>query len=471
MKKTKLTLLFCFFLALTSQVSLAQRFSFGEYTGVNFSNLHGNLLSNKWLPKVGPNAGLFIEYSLNKSFSLQTEVDYVAFYYEMKTYNSQYTVPTYYDDLIHNNTLNSINYPYYYYQNKYDYSFLRFPIFIRYRTPTMLQLGLSGGIFYSVMLSDDLTNAERDAAEKEDRRIYPPTHDWGYLFSADLSYPITNEVRLFITSRLTTGQKVFIESLKGKNGSSELGFGLKYTPKSRKENIINDIKISPDSSFIRCYIRPVAGLLASWNSSSKEVGNYSYKTGSSMGAVFEYRLDKTLSLQSGILFERKGYTLSDSSLYYHRVATDFRYAEKKVNTKTELDYVTIPLNLKFSFGDPFSFYFNFGLYTGFKVNALCHGTAIESSSSSYGYSLRRININDAVEGYYHDVDFGYQTGLGCQFPFRKNMKFDLGIVYSGSFSPIINKTDENSGGYSIDDVSIKNGSVALLFGLQIPISR
>lgn len=469
MKKIKLTLIIFILIAVKSTIVSAQKFSFGEYSGVNFSNVHGNLLGNKWLPKVGPNAGLFVEYSLNKFFSLQTEVGYISHYYEMKTYNNQYTGPIYYDDLIHNYSSQYIYYPYY--QDKYDFSFLRFPLFIKYKTPTKLQLGIGAGMFYSVLLNDDLTKAERDAAKKEDRRIFPPTHDWGYVFSADLSYPITKEIRFFATGRISSGQKVFIESVKGENGSSELGLGLKYTPKSRKENINEYVKTSTDSTSGRCFIRPVAGLLVGWNSSSKKAGNYSANIGSSVGVAFEYRLDKTVSLQSGILFERKGYALSDSSLYYHRVATDNRYVEKNVDSKTELDYLTIPLDLKLSFGNPFTFYFNFGLYTGFKVNALCHGTAIESSSSSYGYTLQKINVNDAVEGYFHDVDFGYQTGLGFQLPFSKSLKLDIGIIYSGSFSPIINMTDQNSGGFKNDDVSIKNGSVALQFGLQIPISR
>jgi len=466
MKKIKLSLFICFLLGIMSPVVLAQKYSFGEYTGVNFSNLHGNLLTNKWMPKVGPNAGLFLEYSLNKSFSLQTEVAYVTHYYEMKSYYNQSTDPIYYDDY------SSSSIYYNYYSHKYDFSFLRFPLFIKYKTPTRLQLGLGGGMFYSVLLNDDVTKTERDAAKKENRKIYPPTHDWGYLFSADLSYPVTSEIRFFVSGRITSGQKVFIESVKGENGSSELGFGLKYTPNSRKGNISNYMKPSDsDSSITRCYIRPVAGLLVGWNSSTKKAGNYSAKIGSSIGAAFEYRLGKTVSLQSGILFERKGYALSDSSLYYHRIATDDKYPENKVDSKVELDYVTIPLNLKFSFGSPFTFYFDLGLYSGFKVNALCHGTAIEKSSSSYGYTLQKINISDAVEGYYHAVDFGYQTGLGFEFPFRKNLKFDIGITYSESFSPIINKTNENSVGYSNDDVSIKNGSVVLQFGLQIPISR
>jgi hypothetical protein len=470
MKRTHNILCICILLVTISATSFAQKFSFGEYAGVNFSNLHGNLFVNKWLPQTGPNAGLFVEYNFSKSFSLQAEADYLTHYYELKSYSGQYSGPIYYDDIIHCSPSNSITYPYYS-ENKFDYSFLRFPLLIKYKTPTRLQLGIGGGMFYSVLLNDDITKTERDAAKKEDRRIYPPTHDWGYLFSADLSYPITKDVRLFVTGRIATGQKVFIESLKGKNGSSELGFGIKYTPKSKTKSFEGGEINVQDSSKTRCYVRPVVGILLGWNSSSTKPGNYSTNVGSTTGLAFDYRLDKTVSLQTGILFERKGYALSDSSLYYHRFAYDSQYKRNSVDSKTDIDYVTIPLNFKFSFGDPFTFYFDFGVYTGFKVNALCHGTAVKKYISSSSYTVEKININDAVEGYFKDVDFGYQTGMGFQFPFRKDLKFDLGIVYSGSFSPIIKEPEENTTQYTNDDRSIKNGTIALQFGLQIPITR
>jgi len=470
MKTINLILCIGVVLVITSTTSLAQKLSFGQYTGINFSNLHGDLITNRWVPKAGPTTALFVEYNLNRSFSLQTEVGYAAHYYEMKSYRSQQTYPTYYDDLIHYYSSSTIWQPVYE-PNKFDYSFLRFPLLIKYKTPTRLQLAIGGGLYYSILLNDDLTNAERDAAEKEDRRIYPPTHDWGYLFSADLSYPITKEVRFFVTSKLTTGQKVFIESLKGKNGSSELAFGIKYTPKSKKESFKEIETNVQDSSKTRCYVRPVAGILLGWNSSSTKPGNYSTNIGSTTGLAFDYRLDNTVSLQTGILFERKGYALADSSLYYHRFASDSKYKRNSIDSKIDLDYLTIPLNIKFSFGNPFTFYFDFGVYTGFNVNALCHGTAIRKYISSSSYTIEKINIYDAVEGYYKDVDFGYQTGMGFQFPFRKNMKFDLGIVYSGSFSPIIKDPEENTTPYANDDRSIKNGTIALQLGLQIPITH
>jgi opacity protein-like surface antigen len=470
MKTINLILCIGVVLAITSTTTLAQKLSFGQYTGINFSNFHGTLTTNKWVPKTGPNTALFVEYSLNRSISLQAEVGYAAHYYEMKTYISQPTYPIYYNDVIHSYSSSSIWQPVYE-PNKFDFSFLRFPLLIKYKTPTRLQLGIGGGMFYSVLLNDDITKTERDAAEKEDRRIYPPTHDWGYLFTADLSYPITKDVRLFVTGRMATGQKVFIESLKGKNGSSELGFGIKYTPKSKTESFKELESNVQDSTKTKCFVRPVAGILLGWNSSSEKPGNYSTNLGYTTGLAFDYRLDKTVSLQTGILFERKGYALSDSSLYYHRFAYDSKYKRNSVDTKTDIDYLTIPLNFKFSFGDPFTFYVDFGVYTGFKVNAVCHGTAIRKYISSSSYTVEKLNINDAVEGYFKDVDFGYQTGMGFQFPFRKNLKFDLGIVYSGSFSPIIKAPEENTTPYVNDDRSIKNGTVALVFGLQIPITR
>ncbi|BBE17360.1 hypothetical protein AQPE_1510 [Aquipluma nitroreducens] len=470
MKRNLLIVCICAILVSITATSFAQKLSFGEYTGINFSNLHGNLTTNKWVSKPGSSAGFFVEYNLGKLFSVQSEIGFISQYYEMKSYNQQNYYPVAYPmDYMLYGYSNSW-YPVYE-PSKWDFSFLRVPLLVKYKTPTRLQLAIGGGLYYSILLNDDLTNAERDAAEKEDRRIYPPTHDWGYLFAADLSYPITNDIRLFVSSRLATGQKVFIESLKGKNGSSELGFGIKYTPKSKKEGFQKVETNIPDSSKTKCYIRPVAGILLGWNSSSTKPGNYSTNIGSTTGLAFDYRLNNTVLLQTGILFERKGYALADSSLYYHRFASDSKYKRNSIDSKIDLDYLTIPLNIKFSFGNPFTFYFDFGVYTGFKVNALCHGTAIRKYISSSSYTIEKININDAVEGYYKDVDFGYQTGLGFQFPFRKNLKFDLGIVYSGSFSPIIKDPEENTTPYANDDRSIKNGTIALQFGLQIPITH
>jgi len=471
MKKNLLIVCICAILATTSATSFAQKFSFGEYTGINFSNLHGNLISNKWASKSGPSAGFLVEYNLGRLFSVQTEIGFINQYYETKSYRQQpYYQPVIpWDDVYYrySNMYYPVSEPY-----KWDFSFLRFPLLIKYKTPTRLQLGIGAGVFYSVLLNDKLTKDERNTAEKDNRNIYPPTHDWGYIVSADLSYPVTNNLRLYLAGRLTSGQKVFIESYKAKNGASELLFGLKYTPQRKSIKSPISFKSSArDSSITRCYIIPAAGVTVSWNSSGTKPGNYSGKFGPNVGMIFGYRLDKSVSIQTGIMFDRKGYALNDSSLYYHRFATDTRYVANKVDTKIALDYLTVPLNFRFSSGKPVNFYVDFGAYAGFLVNAFCHGTAIRKNADSYSYTIQKTIINDAVEGYYKSVDWGYKTGLGFQFPFRDNLKFDLGISYYGSFNPILHNPDTSTTNYTNDDLSVKNGSLSLQFGIQIPIAN
>ena len=346
MTKKLLIVCICAILTTSSATSFAQKLSFGEYTGINFSNLHGNLTTNKWVSKPGPSAGFSVEYNLGRLFSVQSEIGFISQYYEMKSYDQKYSYPIVYpmDDAYHGyyNTWDPVSEPF-----KWDFSFLRFPLLINYKTPTRLQLSFGVGVFYSVLLNDKLTKDERNTAEKDNRNVYPPAHDWGYMVSADLSYPVTNNMKLYFAGRLTTGQKVFIESYKAKNGASELIFGLKYTPQRKTNKTPIDIKSSePDSSITRCYIIPATGVIMSWNLSGTKPGNYSGKFGPSVGMIFGYRLDKSVSIQTGLLFDRKGYALNDTSLYFHRFASDSRYVANKVDTKIALDYLTVPFNSK-----------------------------------------------------------------------------------------------------------------------------
>jgi opacity protein-like surface antigen len=459
--------LFVFF----SGNAYAQRFSFGGFSGINFSNVHGNLTSNKWLSKPGPSAGILVEYRLSKLFSLQSEVNFLQNYYEMKTYESYSPGPIYF-------TENALSSSFCYIpvpsprQYHWDFSFLRFPLLIKYYTPTRLQLGLGGGMFYSFLLNDDLSKQEREDAEKENRDIYPPTYDWGYLFSADLSYPVTESLRLFVNGRISTGRKVFIENQHGRNGASEFSFGMKYTPPQNKQNKRSITKIdyhgTADSLPSKVYLKPQVGIACSWNAGQKN-GHYNEVLGSSTGIIIGYRLDRTVSVQSGVRFMRKGYALADSSIYNHRYGYRATTRSNEVDTKILLDYLTVPLNLNLSFGNRYAFYLDLGTYAGFLVNASCRGTVIRTYPTEYAYQVERIKLNDAVEGYYKSVDWGYLAGAGIQFPLRNSMKFDLGIHYSGSISKILEKPEQNGSYATKEDLSIKNGSIALQFGLQIPI--
>ena len=475
MKKILQTVCICTILATFPTTSFAQKLSFGEFTGINFSNLYGNLTSKKWVPKAGLSSGFFMEYCLNRSFSVQTEIGLLTHHYGIKSYDyirikagnlpANYSGSSSFQTLSSNLSSNRES-------NIWDFSFLRFPLFLKYNTSTRLKLGMGGGVFYSILTKGGTTESERNNAEKYGYDIYPPTHDWGYLLLADLSYPVANRFRIFVSGRLSTGKKVFIEQYRAKNGAEELLFGIKYTPGSvQNARTDNWQQSDPDTSFSHVYIKPVIGITMAWNSEKKKLGNYAGNTGPNTGLIVGYRLDKTVSLQTGFQFERKGYALTDTSLYYHRYVSDTRFPRYPVDTKVSLDYLTIPIDFKLEFGKRPTFYVDFGIYTGFMVNAICQGSVISKYSNEYAYHIEKINLNDAVEGYFKGVDFGYLSGLGFQFPIRKRMKLDLGIHYSESFNNVLNKPDEKLYEYANEDLSIKNASLSVQFGIQIPITQ
>jgi len=470
MKNIRLTVFICAILVGSTGITIAQKLSFGEYTGINFSWLHGNLNSTRWAAQPGSTAGFLVEYSLGRSFSVQSEVGFISQYYKMKSYSNLTNILVY-QPVTHNSmssmspiTSPNIN------MDKMDFSYLRFPLIVKWETPTRLQLGIGGGVFYSVLMNDDFTREERDAAQTEGRGVYPPTHDWGYLLSADLSYPVTKDIRLCLTGRLSSGQKVVMENYKGKNGANEILIGIKYIPWAKNKSTFGAMKKSaPDTIPERCYIKPELGLTLSWNSAKEKLGNYSEIIGSSAGLIVGYRLDQTVSLQSGFRFHQKGYALSDSSIMFHRYLSDDAWPGKKMDTQVNLDYLTIPLNFNLSFGKSLTFYLDFGLYADFLLNASCTGTVINESFAGYSYMLEKQNLNEAVDAYYKSADFGYATGFGLQFPILKKMKIDLGIQYSKGFKNILKEPEKNQfNGYK-NDISFQNSSVLLQFGIQIPI--
>ena len=470
MKKNLLSVCICALLTIFSVSSSAQKLSFGEYTGVNFSNLHGNLTSNKWEPKAGPIAGIFLEYKLGRLFAVQSEIGFISQYYEMKTYEQVNYYPVGIHYLSSYQPISGSIAPPYYALSNWDFSFLRFPLILKYKTPTRLQLGVGGGMFYSALLNDDLSDEERNTAKKEDHNIYPPTHDWGYLFSTDLSYPVTDKLQLFLAGRISFGQKVFIENVEAKNGASELLFGIKYSPGRAQPKTVTDSKLSDrDNSFNRSYLKPVIGAAMSWNSASEQLGNYSENYGANAGLILGYRLDKTVSLQSGFLYQQNGYAFSGTSHYNHRYATDSKMSGNRIDSHINFDYLTVPLNLNFSFENRVIWYFDLGMFAGFMLNASCTGTSLDEYQSGSSYRLEKYTLHDAVEGYYKTVDWGYSAGFGIWVPISGDTKLDIGIRYQHGLKNMLKKPVENEFKGILDDRIFKNSSLSLQVGLQIPI--
>jgi hypothetical protein len=320
------------------------------------------------------------------------------------------------------------------------------------------------------LLNDDVTKEERETANEEGWDIFPPTHDWGYLFATSLSYPVSNNLRAFVEGRISAGHKTFIETYEAKNGATEVLIGLKYTPRRKDKPSIWESKSLADSVLSKVYLKPQAGIVYSWNASKEKLGNYDGNTGAVAGVTIGYRLGKVVSIQSGAQFVQKGYAMADSSIYYYRYGYNPASRLDYVDAKVSLDYLVVPLNFNLSFGQRISFYADFGMYVGFLVNTTCRGTAIKEYSDEYNYQIKKITLNESVDGYFESVNWGYLTGAGILFPFKNDIKLDVGVSYSGSSGEVLKEPDANTVNASNEeDLSINNGSISAYFGLQIPI--
>jgi hypothetical protein len=160
------------------------------------------------------------------------------------------------------------------------------------------------------------------------------------------------------------------------------------------------------------------------------------------GLTFQYHLGKVVSLRSGLSYDRKG------SLWTGQ-ATDFNGIPLGVITsRTNWDYLTLPVLLRTSFGKKKRFFVNAGPYLGYLVQ---QGTV----TSGDQIATRRERDNARIK----HVDCGLSTGLGLNLPLSKKCIFSVEIrnnrgLYNISSVPVIG------------DGSIKTNATVLLLGVR-----
>jgi hypothetical protein len=160
------------------------------------------------------------------------------------------------------------------------------------------------------------------------------------------------------------------------------------------------------------------------------------------GFTYQYFLGKVLSLRSGLSFERKG------SLWTGQ-ATDVNGNPLGVITsRTNWDYLTLPVLLRTSFGKKKHFFINAGPYVGHLVQ---QGTV----TSGDQIATRRERNNARIK----QVDFGLSTGLGLNLPLSKKLMFSVEVrnnrgLYNISSVPVIG------------DGSVKTNATVLLLGVR-----
>lgn len=162
----------------------------------------------------------------------------------------------------------------------------------------------------------------------------------------------------------------------------------------------------------------------------------------SAGLSLEYFVARQISLKTGLAYERKG--AKGPGLF-----TDEN--GEPLNTKSNYDYLILPLLGSWSANGKIAFYVNAGPYLGFLI----------SQKSTYEAVGNQPEMKIDESEWSKKIDAGVSMGLGANIPLGDKLALDLGL--KGSIG-LINTSKR---AFLINDVSIKTNS----FGLQIGVKR
>jgi len=451
------TFICIFLIIICHSVGYSQNISTGIYSGVNFSDIHGQDIGGKWESKPGPVQGFYLGYSFNKSIGIQTGINFSTVYYEHKTTNYPYLYITtsYYD----------IN-PVYYYQgdDKMDFSFLRVPLLFTVSIPSAIQFNMKAGLIFSFMQDHSLSNSYYYPSSEPDNT---KKKDFGYMFSSGISYPLTDRFKTTFNVSYITGRKQFLENFNYKHGSSEVTLGFDYEFLKKNKTEVNS-KFASDSSSKKITVTFIGGLIVSSNPSTVDGKKYSPVFGPSIGFSVNIPLKYGYSFISGVSFERKGYSMKDSSsLFYRYLKND--NPTYYIDTKVQVDYAIIPFLISVPLGKSQKLFFNTGPWLGLKLNARNVGVAYNEYRSESSYTIRKTIIYDDIEKLIKDNDIGWIFGCGVSLPVEKNYRVDIALQYSTGFKNVFNNSAEGNQQNLYDpDPIIRFRTISLLIGFRIP---
>jgi len=229
------TWFFSFLIFFCSASGYSQKITTGIYSGVNFSDIHGQDIGGKWKAKSGPVQGFNLGYSFNRTIGIQTGINLSTVYYEHKTL----AYPTIRDPLIDYELTNSLfdrlANPYVNPDNfNMDFRFLRIPLLFTVSVPNTLQFEMHAGIYVSFLNDWNLNNLYY-----YDNMDKPARHDFGYIFSSGLSYPFNDNFKAILNASYNTGRRKFLDNYLYRHGSSEFTIGVAYTG-FNKNNVMHE---------------------------------------------------------------------------------------------------------------------------------------------------------------------------------------------------------------------------------------
>lgn len=162
----------------------------------------------------------------------------------------------------------------------------------------------------------------------------------------------------------------------------------------------------------------------------------------SCGIFFQYNFPKTFSIRTNITFERKGSSWSFST-------TDLNGNLTVIKGHSNLDYLTVPVLFRLTFGKKITYYFNAGIFMGYLI------------SQKYIYHNIGFLPSDHTSEY-RSFDMGISGGIGFAIPVRN--KFAISCELRNNLG-LLNIAK----GAVYNDGSIKTNSTNLLIGITYKI--
>lgn len=148
------------------------------------------------------------------------------------------------------------------------------------------------------------------------------------------------------------------------------------------------------------------------------------------GLGVENKIGMRLSLQTEILYERKGgdVAIDSAQTIPEQLSGDMR---------VRLNYLSFAFLPKLNFGKRPVFYVYAGVYGGFLMRSAIEGEATLKNSGG----LSSVSVNSINSRRFNKADLGYATGLGLKFPYKKTKRqhFILEGRYTQSFNTISNE--------------------------------
>lgn len=163
----------------------------------------------------------------------------------------------------------------------------------------------------------------------------------------------------------------------------------------------------------------------------------------SSGLSLQYNLPRVFSFRTGLLYEEKGDVIRGN--YFDLVNpgyTTYTY-------KCHLNYLTIPLLVRATFGKKISYFINAGGFASFLRNATAPAWVP-------GYF---IPVSQPSMAFFHSVDYGLTLGIGLGVPVGPKMSLSLEARNNLGLSNVSTLR-------IFSDHPIRTGSTVLLLGIS-----